>query len=159
MLEALPNDNIVVRAEDVPKFVELLTKRGKKAIGLTGEDLYREYYLSNPKNNLKVQTRIPWTDLNAKFGKPTICLLGKGIVETPVIAINRKYSKLVEKTVGKLCPKKKIYFSGATETAAIEGIADLVIDVVYSGKSAEDAGLNILKRIYSSDVVLVEGKQ
>ena len=159
VLEALPNDKIVVRAEDVPKFVELLTEKGRKAIGLTGEDLYREYQLNNPKNCLRINTKIPWLDSNTKYGRPTLCLMGRTSVKNPVVAVNRKYKLLVRKCVAELDPKEILYFSGATETAAIEGIADMVVDVVYSGKSAEEAGLDVLKRIYSSDVVLLEGRR
>ena len=151
----MPNDNIVVRAEDVPKFVEMLSAKGRKAVGLTGEDLFREYLLGNPKSKVRIDTKIPWQDINAKYGKPTICVLGKGFVKNPVVAVNRKYSLLAKKTLKKLNPEKVIYFNGATETAATEGIVDLVIDVVYSGKSVEEAGLDVLKRIYSSDVVLL----
>lgn len=155
-LEALPNNKIVIRAEDVPLFLELLSEKGTNAVGLTGEDLFREYLLNNPKSNLRIKTRIPWQDIDAKYGKPTICLLGKEIVKNPVIAINKKYSLLSEKEISKLNPKRRIYFNGSTETAAVQNIADLVVDVVYSGKSAEESGLNILKRIYSSDAVLLE---
>jgi ATP phosphoribosyltransferase len=155
-LEELPNEKIVVRAEDVPLFLELLALKGKGAVGLTGEDLFREYLLNNPKSLLRVKTRIPWQDINAKYGKPTVCLLGKTIPKNPIIAINRKYSSLAEKEVSKLNPKQKIYFNGSTETAVIQGIVDLVVDIVYSGKSAEDAGMDVLKRIYSSDAVLLE---
>ena len=35
------------------------------------------------------------------------------------------------------------------------GLCDLVIDIVYSGKSAREAGLGIIERILESDIVLV----
>jgi len=35
------------------------------------------------------------------------------------------------------------------------GLVDLVVDIVYSGKSAEEAGLEVYDKIFSSDIVII----
>ncbi len=167
-LEKLPNERIIVRAEDVCVFVEEMLKKGKKCVGLTGEDLYNEYKLKNVISSVGVIEKIPWVDQTAIFNKPTLCLLGpigkklKNLDTTnskPKVAINSKYKYLSEKFLNELGQKgnsfEKVYLNGCTEEAYKMGLCDLVIDIVYSGKSAREAGLGIIERIMESDIVLV----
>jgi ATP phosphoribosyltransferase len=155
--EKLGNKKIIVRAEDVPLFVNKLKEKGNKCIGLTGEDLFTEYQKQSTKAETKIIQRIPWKDNKTMFGKPALCLLGKKSfkkINESNIAINKKYSFLANNFLeGINC--SKIYFSGCTETAAETNLADFVIDIVYSGKSAEESGLKVLKKIFSSDVVVI----
>ncbi len=151
----MPNDKIVVRAEDVPFFVEEMSKNEKPCVGLTGEDLFKEFTLKK-QTNLVIKQKIPWIDKNALFGKPAICLLGKTpLKENSRVAINSKYKNIAE-TYLKNKKVKKYYFSGCTETAFEKGIADFVIDIVYSGKSAKKAGLEVIDKIFESNIVLLE---
>jgi ATP phosphoribosyltransferase len=155
----LPNKKIIVRAEDVPLFVELLKEKQIDCIGLTGEDLFLEYQLKNPKNKLKVFEKINWVDPNAFFKKPALCLLGKRdkVISKSIIAINKKYSNITKNYFkNQECPKKKIFFSGSTETAFDTKLTDFVIDIVYSGASAKSSGLVILDVIKKSDVVVIQ---
>ncbi len=48
-----------------------------------------------------------------------------------------------------------MYLNGCTEEAYQMGLCDLVIDIVYSGKSAREAGLGVIERIMESDIVLL----
>ena len=175
---------MVVRGEDVAFFVESLSKKGVKCFGITGEDLFREYKFKQPFGSVVKIDTIPWVDENALFGKPTLCLLGpqgKGLnmldqvpkgtgpvllekyLDTfgpkPIIAISSKYKSIANNYLGKLEQKgftfEKIFLTGSIETAAKLGIADLVIDIVSSGRSAKEAGLRVYDRIMESDVVLV----
>lgn len=125
---------------------------------MTGEDLFKEFTLKK-ETLLEVKQKIPWIDKTAIFGKPTICLLGKKeLKEDSVVAINNKYSNLAENFLsGKKV--KKIYFNGCTETAFERGIADFVIDIVYSGKSAKEAGLEIIEKIFESDIVILGARK
>ena len=79
MFEELPNEILTVRAEDVPKIVARLLAKGKKAFGVTGEDLFKEYLLGVEESTLigaqiKQVAKIPWNGTKALFGKPTLWL-------------------------------------------------------------------------------------
>lgn len=64
----------------------------------------------------------------------------------------RYFSKTIQ-------PKNKLYLNGSTETAFEKKIADFVIDIVYSGKSAKNAGLEIIDKIVESNIVLLGVKK
>ena len=156
-LEQLPNNKIIVRAEDVPLFIDKLGEKGINCIGVTGEDLFSEYKLNNVLSKTKVIQKILWEDKNAMFNKPAICLLGKkplSEITNSKVAINKKYSRIAESFLTNFSCEK-IYFNGCTETAAETNLADYVIDIVYSGSSAKEAGLTVLEKLFSSDVVMV----
>ena len=168
-LEELPNTKITVRAEDVPLFVEKMLARGVKCVGLTGQDLLSEYRLKNPFSKVKQLKRIPWEDTLAMFGKPSLCLLGPANKRLNLldksctfrVAVNSKYRATADKFLNELSQKgfsfEKIFLNGATEEAAKQGFADLVVDIVSSGKSAREAGLSVYERIIESDAALVGG--
>ena len=156
----------------MPIFVEQMLQKGKNVIGLTGEDLFREYKLRNVISKVNVIERIPWVDSTAIFNKPTLCLLGP-IGKTlknldtfnlsPKVAINSKYKYLSEKYLKELESKnfdfERVYLNGCTEEAYKMGLCDFVIDIVYSGKSARQAGLKIYERIMESDIVLLGARE
>lgn len=156
---------IEVRGEDVPFLVEQFREKGKKALGLTGEDLFKEYCLENKETGLTVVRRVVWDDPEAMFRKPTLCLVGpqdKDLESMPkemVVAINAKYRKLAKKYLNFLERQrfvfKKIYMSGAVETSCSEGVADLIIDIVYTGNSLKRYGLKVMDTILKSDFVIV----
>lgn len=165
----LKNDKIkIMRGEDIPFFVDLMNKQGKNVVGITGEDLFKEYELDN-NSSLRILKRFPWNSPTAFFGRPVLCLLGpkekdmESLPKNLKIAINKKYVSLAKRFLRRLENRgfnfEKIYFSGSTEDAFSQGIADLVIDIVYSGKSAKAAGLKIYDKIFESDIVLIGKKQ
>ena len=160
---------VAVRGEDVPLFVSKFANEGKKVMGITGEDLLKEFVLENKNSNLEVIKRIEWISTEYLFKKPTLCLLGpknKRLEELPKqlkICINKKYKELAKKYCTNLLENKgytfeKIYVSGATEEFFSKGIVDLVIDIVCSGKSAEEYGLEVYDKLFESDIVIVGGK-
>ncbi len=160
MFETFQNEKIIVRAEDVPIFIEKLSKKGINCIGLTGSDLFFNYQLNGSK--IKILNKIEWFDENALFKKPTICLMGKekfNEINNSIIAVNSKYKNISLKFLENYSPKEIIYFNGATETAAFLGIADFVIDIVYSGKSAMDFDLEIKSKIFESNIVILGGEE
>lgn len=161
-----PKDRVVVsRGEDIPFIIEELSQNGKKAIGLTGRDLFKEYELSNYSTKLLVLKTIDWNDKNAMFGKPVLCILGpkgKKLEDLPKnlrVSINSKYKNLAKKYLNILEDKgyrfAKIYLSGSTESAYCNGISDLVIDIVYTGSSIKNANLEVYDKIFESDFVIV----
>jgi len=158
-----------VRGEDVPLITSKLISQENKVIGITGEDLFKEFSIKNYNSRLKIIERIKWDDSECIFGKPTLCLLGpktKKFSDMPKelkVCINSKYKCLAKKCCLSILENKgyrieKIYASGATEEFFSNGVVDLVIDIVCSGKSAEEAGLCVYEKIFQSDIVLIGGK-
>lgn len=160
---------IEVRGEDVPFMVFSLLKNNKKTIGITGEDLLREFLLKNKNTGLAIIKTIVWRDSSCIFGKPTLCLLGdrnkqlRDLNKQLRVCINRKYARLAKKYLARLEDGgfrfEKLYLSGATEQTFVNKLSDLVIDIVYSGKSAEEAGLGVYDKIFSSDIVIIGCKE
>lgn len=158
-----------VRGEDIAFFVSKLLKENKNAIGITGEDLLREWQLENPTENLDIIRRYEWRDKEALFDKPVLCLLGpkgKKLEDLPKnlkVAISDKYKKISKHYLNLLenlgYKFEKIYLSGSVEEAFAHGIADIVIDIVYSGKSANKAGLRCYDKIFESDIAIIGEKE
>lgn len=159
---------IDLRGEDIPSMLLEYSKKGRKAIGLTGEDLLREYSLAENRAGLEIAERIEWKDPDALYGKPALCLLGpkgKSISTMPrklSVCISSKYKNTAEKYLEKLEAEgfvfRKIYVTGCVETGYSEGIADLAIDIVYSGSTMERNGLCVYEKISESDFVVVRWK-
>ena len=156
---------IEARGEDIPFLVKQFLNKGKNAFGLTGEDLFREYCLENKESQLKVIKRIAWDDPSAIYGKPTLCLIGpegKSLETMPrdlTVCIASKYKKLAKKYLNFLERKgfsfKKIYINGCVETSCSEGIADLIIDIVYTGSSLIKYNLKAYDVIMQSDFLVI----
>ena len=156
---------VVSRGEDIPFIVEELSQNGKKVLGLTGWDLFKEYELSNYGTKLVVLKTVKWNDEKALFGKPALCLLGPkdkkldGFSKNLRVCINSKYKNLAKKYLNTLEDRgykfAKIYLSGSTESAYYNGISDLVIDIVYTGSSIKTANLEVYDKIIESDFVIV----
>jgi phosphoribosyl-ATP pyrophosphohydrolase len=164
------NKNIEVRGEDVPLIVSRFIKEGKRAIGITGEDLFKEFLIETRDPPIMLAKRIPWEDERCIFGKPALCLLGpkgKTLSDLPKelkIGINSKYKELSKRECINLLENKgykveKIYASGSTEELFVNGIVDLIVDIVYSGKSAEKANLAVYDKIFESDIVIICEKE
>jgi len=167
--EGITKINILeCRGKDVPFFVKNLLSRGKKAVGITGEDLFREWELENPEENLDVIRRYEWKDETALFNKPVLALMGpigKKVSDLPKklrVATSDKYTKISEQYLNSIKDKSHeidlIPLAGSVEDAFKYGIVDLVIDIVYSGKSAEKAGLEYYETIFESDIIVIGHK-
>ena len=149
--------------------VEEFFRKGMNVVGMTGKDLLKEYKLSNENTRLSVINTIPWVDSNALFGKPVLCLLGpkgKKIEDLPknlTVCINSKYKNLANMYLNQLEIRdynfERVYLSGSTEAAYSTGLTDLVIDIVYTGTSMKDAGLEVYDKIYESDFVVIGIKE
>lgn len=158
-----------VRGEDVPLFVKKLSQQNKNVVGITGEDLFKEFLMNDTNSGISVIRKITWNDPVCIYGKPALCLLGdkyknlKEMGKELKVCINKKYAKIAKKFLSRLEEYEgfvfeKIYLAGATESAFEKKLVDLVIDIVYSGKSAEKAGLKIYDKIFESDIVVIESK-
>ena len=156
---------VEVRGEDVSFYVRQLADAGKQAIGMTGEDLYREFCLEEREPGLKIIRRIAWNDKNALFGKPALCLMGpkgKRFEELPTelrVCVAAKYKKLAKKYLNLLEDKgyafKKTYMNGAVEESFAQGLADILIEIVYTGNSMRENNLEVYEKILESDFVII----
>ena len=166
----LPKGVIVEsRGEDIPFIVEELSKNGKIALGLTGSDLLKEYQLSKYNTKLYVIKTISWKDEKAKFGKPTLCLLGsketklEQLPKNLRVCINSKYKNIAKRYLNILEGRRfkfvKMYLSGSTEAAYCKGLSDLLIDIVYTGNSIKEANLEVYDKIFESDFVIIDAKK
>jgi ATP phosphoribosyltransferase len=156
---------IQARGEDIPLLLQQYFENKKKAIGLTGEDLFQEFNARFPENAVEIIKKIYWNDSEALFSKPVLCLLGSKQISKPsriTVYISSKYAALANSYLSKFEKKgfsfKKVFINGCVESSASEGLADWVIDIVYSGKTLKRAGLKILDRITESDFVILGGK-
>ncbi len=159
---------IELRGEDIPFMVEEYSRNGKDVIGLTGEDLFNEYCITEKSNNLEIVERIEWSDPDTLYGKPTLCLLGpkgkelKTLAKSLTVCISAKYRNMADSYLRKLEGQgfsfRKIYVSGCVETGYSEGIADLALDIVYSGSTMEKNGLQVYEKIEESDFVIIATK-
>lgn len=163
-----PKKILEVRGEDIPSWIVEFSKKGKKAIGLTGEDLYREYCLEQRKysRDIVVLKRINWYDEKALFKKPTLCLIGpknkslENLEKNITVCISAKYKKIAKKYLNFLEVRdgfifKKIYVNGSTEQSCSEGISDLIIDIVYTGSTIAKYGLTVYDKIMQSDFLIL----
>ena len=101
--------------------------------------------------------KIEWDDPAALYRKPVLCLLGpkgKTIAQLPKelsVCISSKYKNTAEKYLEKLETAgfrfRKIYVTGCVETGYAEGIADIAIDIVYSGSSVTLGGQSLTTQV------------
>lgn len=162
------NSKIIrVRGEDIPFLVDELIGKGKEVMGLTGEDLYKDYCIQKGKTDSKIIRKIEWDDGDALFGKPTLSFLGpknKQLENMPKnlsVCISSGYKNIAEKYLKSLesigFNFKKIFLNGCVELAYSEGIADVIIDIVYTGSSMEESGLKIFDKVMESDFLIIGG--
>ena len=82
---------------------EKLIEKNKKVVGITGEDLFKEFLLNNRNSQLKILKRFSWEDNSFIYKKPALCLLGnkskkfKELPKSLKICINSKYKELAKK--------------------------------------------------------------
>jgi ATP phosphoribosyltransferase len=155
---------IEARGEDIPLLVEKLATSDKEIIGMTGQDLLKEYQLKAYDSNVTIIKKITWKDKKAMFGRPVLCLLGPGskkfddLSKKLTVCVNKKYRNIAKKYLNLFEENgysfEKIYISGSTENV-YQGISDLVIDIVYTGSSMKNAGLDVYDKIMESDFVII----
>ncbi len=163
------NETLEVRGEDVPFWVESLAKTNKRVVGITGQDLFREYQIREYETKLQVLKVIEWDDEAAIFKKPVLCLLGpqnKSLETIPRqqrVCISAKYKFLGKRYLNFLETKgyrfDKFYVNGSSEESFSVGLSDLVIDIVYTGSSMKKLGLSVYDKIFVSNIVVIGGNE
>lgn len=153
------------RGEDIPQIVVDESRMGNVVLGLTGDDLYDEFRLRNPQNPLRIENTYDWLDPQAKFLRPALCLINTSgnIDDLPLesrVAVNIKYeqtSRQFLETDSRLKGKKFeiTLYSGDVESNVIGGKNHCCIDTVYTGRTLDEAQLEIAKIIRLSDLVVI----
>jgi ATP phosphoribosyltransferase len=156
-----------VRGEDVPYFANELARSGQRVVAFTGDDLVDEWLAAGNIFDRRLgRRRIHWADPEAIYGAPALCLIGgnesAAARARPVrIAVCARYRHLAERflaawTSGDNCGYELVPFQGSLEAVLLQGVADLVIDIVVTGMTIAAAGLRVHRVISTSDLAVLE---
>lgn len=155
-----------LRGEDIANLSCRLAREGRDVVAYTGEDLLEEWLAAgNILDPRLKRTRIPWSDPNAIYGKPALCLIGppgqslSGSAEKLRIAVCARYQNLAKRCLSEFRPGANAEITlvhGGLEAMLCERIADFIVDIVVTGKTIRDAGLSICEVFFQSDLVLLE---
>ncbi len=152
------------RGEDIPQIVADQFRIKKPVVGLTGDDLFDEYCLTNPSNPLKIENTYDWFDSEAEFLRPALCLLFPVEKEKQKsagrVAINPKYEMTSRQYLEKSSfMKDRFYrpflYAGDLEDSVQRDLNACCIDTVYSGDSRKKSGLEVADILRFSDLVLI----
>lgn len=129
---------ILVKASDVPTYVEY----GAADIGIVGKDTLLE------------ENRNLYEMINLGFGACKMAVCGPADMRNQLSKINNlrvasKYPAIAEKyfqdTKGQSIELIKL--NGSVELAPLVGLSDVIVDIVESGKTLEENGLEVLEDI------------
>lgn len=126
---------ILVKATDVPTYVDY----GAADIGIVGKDTL----LEAGKNLYEV--------LDLKFGACKMCVCGYAGTEVPsgFVSVASKYPNIARDYFSS---KKNqtieiIKLNGSVELAPLIGLSQVIVDIVESGKTLKENGLDVLEEI------------
>jgi len=136
----------LAKGPDVPTYVEY----GAADIGVVGSDTIME------------ENRKLYEMLDLGFGKCTMCVCGPEsakelLKHNQLIRVATKYPKI---TKDYFYNKKNqtveiIKLNGSIELAPIVGLAEVIVDIVETGSTLRENGLNVLEDIYPLSARLV----
>lgn len=129
---------ILVKASDVPTYVEY----GAADIGIVGKDSL----LEENKNLYEM--------INLGFGACKMCVCGPLELKEKFRKINNlkvasKYPKIAEQYFQEQLGQtiELIKLNGSVELAPLVGLSDVIVDIVESGKTLKENGLDVLEDI------------
>lgn len=167
-IDALRPDERVcrVRGEDVPAVASMLAANGRAVRACTGEDLLEEWLAHGFELDSALRARrIAWSDREAIFGKPALCLItpsgcGLGSGRTRV-GICARYARLAERGLTRVerelgCTFQRTYHHGALEALLEHDLADAIVDVVVTGKTIRAHDFRVIDLFFRSDLVMLE---
>lgn len=133
---------LLVKGEDVPVYVE----EGVADLGITGSDVL--YEQNRHINNL----------MDMPFGYCHFALAAKKPQETyPVVAT--KYVRFTQDYFDSIMqPVKIIYLKGSVELAATIGMADAIMDIVQTGTTLRENGLEEQVQLNTINARLITNK-
>lgn len=138
---------IFVKPSDVPTYIE----RGIADIGVVGKDTL----LEESKNIYEI--------LDLGFGECRLCIAGYAKKQTkltsPNLVVATKYVNIARSYYNSIGINADIIkLNGSVELAPITEMADVILDIVESGKTLEANGLCILEEICKISARLVANK-
>lgn len=162
-------ERVRVRGEDVPMLADQMARSGRGVLAFTGDDLIDEWLaLGNVLSDRLKRDRIAWNDPNALFGAPALSLIGLpgAALEAggPLhrVAVCVRYKALAERFIRVMrrdgIALEAVTVSGAVETFIANGVADLAIDIVVTGRTLAQAGLAVRRVISTSDLAVLEAR-
>lgn len=164
-----PIERTFVRGEDVPFLANELARTGRSMLAFTGDDLLDEWIESGRTLDPRVtRSKLAWTDPDARYGKPALCLIGprgtpmpdRGVLRVAVCA---KYGNLARRYLRTLATDTlsidTVVINGSVEAAILHNVADFMVDVVVSGKTIDQLDLDVRDVIYTSDLAVLEANR
>jgi ATP phosphoribosyltransferase len=148
-------DNLTVvtmRPSDVPTYVE----GGAADLGITGKDVL-----------LEQQDRVVYEILDLEFGACRMVLaavegdgsLGEHERRTGAMRIATKYPRIAERFFDETGRQAEIVdVKGSVELAPLVGLADGIVDLVATGRTLAENGLEVREEIASSTARLVANR-
>lgn len=137
---------IFVKSGDVPIYVE----KGAADIGIVGKDVIME----EEANIYEV--------LDLGFGKCRMCVCGYQdyeVVPNKKLVVASKYAVTAKNYFNKMGIHSEIIkLNGSVELAPIIGLADVIVDIVETGKTLKENNLDVLKEICNISARLVVNK-
>jgi ATP phosphoribosyltransferase len=158
-----------VRGEDVPMLADQMARAGRSVLAFTGDDLLDEWLaLGNALSERIERDRIAWNDPVAIYGAPALSLIGPPneplAPGAPMrrVAVCARYKALASRFIRIMARDaialEAVIVSGAVETFVANGVADLAIDIVVTGKTLARAGLAVRRVISTSDLAVLEAR-
>jgi ATP phosphoribosyltransferase len=134
---------VLVKPADVPTYVEY----GAADIGIVGRDVLLE---------MRSDVLQP---LDLKFGYCKIAIAGPAGLNgqnLPTVRVATKYPNItMDHYNGRGVPVEIIPLSGSIELAPLIGLADRIVDVVQTGRTLKENGLEVLEVIAESTARLL----
>jgi len=157
---------VAVRGEDVPTLANAVAESGRSVVAFTGDDLLDEWLLAgNALHPGLRRRRIAWRDPRAIYGAPALSLIGESFAllsepRTLRAAVCDRYRRLGEVYFEALrrggVRLEVVPIAGAVEACIASGVTDLIVDIVVTGRTVAEAGLQVLRVISTSDVAVLE---
>ena len=152
--DELNTDFLMVRDDDIPGFID----SGASDIGIAGENLFIEYQLDNPSNNLEIISRLKFATCRL-----SIAVISDGNVKCLNDLNGKTIATSYPSTLKDFLDKnninaKIIVMHGSVELAPKIGIADAICDLVSTGTTLKENGLFEMEVILKSEAVLVGRK-
>lgn len=140
---------ILVKASDVPTYVEY----GAADIGIVGKDTLLE------------ESRNLYEMVDLGFGKCRMCVCGplklKDKLHTMTnLTVASKYPKIARKYFQEEKGQtiELIKLNGSVELAPLVGLSDVIVDIVETGKTLKENGLDVLETIVDLSARFVVNK-
>jgi ATP phosphoribosyltransferase len=137
---------LLVRAQDVATYVEM----GTADIGIVGKDVLVEH-------NSEV---LELTDLKLGYCKMVVAAkkgtTKENLFSMDFLKVGTKYPSIAKKFFSNISIQSEIIkLYGSVELAAVTGMSDCIVDIVSTGATLKDNGLEVIEELFESTARLV----